>query len=81
MNIYYVAQSSRGLPIALQVAMGHGFGLERLATTFVNNPGYPRRLIVNADDFGVVPTVIFAVCVRVWRRSRGGALDTLPITR
>jgi len=52
--------------------MGHGFGLERLATTFVNNPGYPRRLIVNADDFGVVPTVIFVVCARVWRRSRGG---------
>ena len=66
MNIYYVVRSCC---------------LERLATTFMNNPGYPRRLIVNADDFGVVPTVIFEVCARVWRWSRGGALDTLPITR
>jgi len=50
MNIYYVVRSCC---------------LECLATTFMNNPGYPRRLIVNADDFGVVPTVIFAVCARV----------------
>jgi hypothetical protein len=67
MNTYCGVRSSRGVPIALQDAMGHelfsfglldvprgvrlrrpylreapaGFGLGRLVTAFMNNPGCP----------------------------------------